>query len=221
MDQRPEQPPEGRLIAAAAEHMKLSIRQAAKRAGISYGRWRQIVQGYQNVSPGVFSSVRGPAPTVAKMAAVAGVTPEQMETEGQRPDVAKVMRAARPVAAPVLIREAREDATVIGLAPRMAEAVMEYLPEIAGLASAAAEIEEMPVPPGEAVFGPGPEADRWDKLVQLGWDMSPGKGFTLAQLVRAAAVARVKDAERREDYGGGEAAVRLISHLKRTIIASR
>ena len=40
--------------------------------------------------------------------------------------------------------------------------------------------------------------------------MSPGKGFTLAQLVRAAAVARVKDAERREDYGGGEAAIRLI-----------
>lgn len=98
MEQRPEQPPEGRLIADAADHMNLSIRAAARQAGISYGRWRQIVMGYQNVSPGSFAPVRAPARTLARMAAVVGVTPEQMETQGQRSDAAEFMRQdTRPV----------------------------------------------------------------------------------------------------------------------------
>lgn len=96
MEQRPEQPPEGRLIADAAERLDLSIREAARRAGISYGRWRQIVTGYQNVSPGSFATVHAPARTLAKMAAVVGITPEQMETEGQRPDAAEAMRQQVP-----------------------------------------------------------------------------------------------------------------------------
>ena len=75
MEQRPDQPPEGRLIAAAADNLNLSIREAARRAGISYGRWRQIVKGYQNVSPGSYAPVHAPAKTLAKMAAVVGVNP--------------------------------------------------------------------------------------------------------------------------------------------------
>jgi len=92
MDQRPEQPPEGKLIADAAARMKLSIREAARRAGISYGRWRQVTQGYQNVSPGSYAPVRAPARTLARMAQVVGIPAEAMETSGQRPDVAEVMR---------------------------------------------------------------------------------------------------------------------------------
>ena len=92
MEQRPEQPPEGRLIADAADHMNLSIREAARRAGISYGRWRQIATGYQNISSGVFAPVHAPAKTLARMAAVVGVTADQMETEGLRPDAAEIMR---------------------------------------------------------------------------------------------------------------------------------
>lgn len=95
MEKRPEQPPEGKLLAAAADRLDLSIREAAKRAGISYGRWRQIVMGYQNVSPGQFAKVRAPAKTLAKMAAIVGVTAEQMETEGQRPDAALALRDLR------------------------------------------------------------------------------------------------------------------------------
>jgi hypothetical protein len=92
MDQRPEQPPEGKLIADAANRLDLSIREAARRAGISYGRWRQITTGYQNVSPGSFAPVHAPAGTLAKMARVVGVTAEQMETAGQRPDAAEILR---------------------------------------------------------------------------------------------------------------------------------
>jgi hypothetical protein len=93
MDQRPDPTPEGRLIAAAAKSKNLSIREAARRAGLSYGRWRQVTAGYQNVSPGEFAIVNAPALTVARMAAAVNLTPEQVETQGQRPDAAAIMRS--------------------------------------------------------------------------------------------------------------------------------
>jgi len=104
MQTRPEPPPEGKLIADAAARNDLSIREAARRAGISYGRWRQITSGYQNVSPGEFAAVHAPARTLARMAAVVGVTPEQMEGEGQRPDAAEILRENRVTRLPVAAR---------------------------------------------------------------------------------------------------------------------
>lgn len=83
MDVRPEQPPEGRLIADALTRTGLSIREASRRAGISYGRWRQITSGVQNVSPGSYAQVRAPADTLARMAAVVGVTPGQLRDAGR------------------------------------------------------------------------------------------------------------------------------------------
>jgi len=44
---------------------KLSAREAARRAGISEGRWRQIASGYQVVSAGVYAPAHGPAGTLA------------------------------------------------------------------------------------------------------------------------------------------------------------
>ena len=109
MDQRPEPTPEGKLIGEAAADLDISIREAARRAGISYGRWRQVVTGRQNVSPGEYAAVRNvPARTLAKMALAVGLTPEQMETEGQRPDAAEEMRA-------MPAREREADAEVIPL----------------------------------------------------------------------------------------------------------
>lgn len=90
MNQRPAPPPEGRLIAEAADRLDLSIREAARRAGLSYGRWRQITAGYQNVSPGEYAIVRAPAKTIAKMARVVGVTSGQLAAVG-RADAAEVL----------------------------------------------------------------------------------------------------------------------------------
>ena len=91
MDERPSPPAEGKLIADALALSGMSIRQAAKRAGISYGRWRQITSGYQNVSPGSYATVRGPAATVARMARVVGLTPEDLHSAG-REDAADALR---------------------------------------------------------------------------------------------------------------------------------
>jgi hypothetical protein len=87
---RPEPPPWGTLISAALARAGLSAREAARRARLSEGRWRQITAGYQVVRPGVYASVRGPADTIARMAAVAGVTEAQLREAG-RDDAAELL----------------------------------------------------------------------------------------------------------------------------------
>src|ERR1700729_2100104 len=94
MTGRPEPPRWGALISAAPARQGLSAREAARRAGLSEGRWRQITGGYQVVSPGIYAEGRGPAATVARMAAVAGVTPAQLRAAG-RDDAAKVLATQR------------------------------------------------------------------------------------------------------------------------------
>ena len=102
MTERPEPPPWGLLIGAALRRSGISAREAARRAGLSEGRWRQITGGYQVVSPGVYARVHGPAATLAKMAAVAGVTPAELRTVG-RDDAAVVLQ--RQQAAQARLRE--------------------------------------------------------------------------------------------------------------------
>ena len=93
MPERPAPPPWGALLTRALGRAKLSAREAAKRAGISEGRWRQIASGYQVVSAGVYAPVRGPAATLARMSSVVGVTPAQLRRAG-RPDAARALTAA-------------------------------------------------------------------------------------------------------------------------------
>ena len=203
MDQRPEQPPEGRLIADAAGRLDLSIREAARRAGLSYGRWRQVTQGYQNVSPGNFARVRAPAKTLARMAAVAGVTPEQMETEGQRPDAAEIMRdraTADTAAAADTLTVVRSDAPAPPVSlergpgdlfpdidPAIRPGVDRHVEDIRELVESARKTGPLT---GNRIFPGDPhEADRWDWLAEL--------SLSLWQLIRLMAVGRVRDDERR------------------------
>lgn len=93
MSGRPDAPLWGALITAACRRGRMSARQAARQAGISEGRWRQITSGYQVVSPGEYAPVRGPAATLARMAAVAGVTPAELRAAG-REDAAQALEAS-------------------------------------------------------------------------------------------------------------------------------
>ena len=94
MSERPDPPPWGAAITAALRRSGTSARQAARQAGISEGRWRQIASGYQVVSPGVYAPVRGPAATLARMAAVAGVSAADLQAAG-REDAARLLDEAR------------------------------------------------------------------------------------------------------------------------------
>jgi transcriptional regulator with XRE-family HTH domain len=90
MTERPPAPPEGALIKAARAVSGFSQREAARRAGISESRWRQIVAGFQSVG-GKKVAFRSPDETVARMASVVGVTPEQLEAVG-RAEAAAALR---------------------------------------------------------------------------------------------------------------------------------
>lgn len=90
MSQQPGPPPprpEGELIAEYQKRSGLSVRQAARRAGISEGWWRQIVKGHQTLSGGGIGPVKGPAETVARMAFAVGV-PHHRLVEVGRDDAA-------------------------------------------------------------------------------------------------------------------------------------
>lgn len=90
MTERPDAPPEGELIKAALAVADLSQREAARRARISDTRWRQIVAGYQSVG-GEPVSFRSRDETLARMAHVVGVRPEQLADVG-RPEAAEALR---------------------------------------------------------------------------------------------------------------------------------
>lgn len=100
MDEYQGPPPEGELITAALKRKrpKLTIREAARRAGISEAWWRQVVRGYQPLKGGGKAPMRGSAETIASMARVVGVTPDQLEA-AERADAAAELRdlLAEPV----------------------------------------------------------------------------------------------------------------------------
>jgi hypothetical protein len=193
MNDRPAQPPEGRLIAEAAERLGLSIREASRRAGISYGRWRQIVTGQQHVSQGVVAPVRNaPAKTVARMARVVGVTPGDLEKAG-RGDAADELRKSEagkqetftPSPAPELGDEVRIPAY---LAAQMNDtALRSVVPQI--LARAREVLDRNPSATGSDIF---PE---WPKVAHV-WDL--GEPLSLYERAVYAATARL--VELREEW---------------------
>ena len=80
-------PPEALLIAAMRQRApRISMSEAARRSGISLTRWRQIENGFRP-ERGTRYRETGPAQTIARMAAVVGISPEQL-TEAGRPDAA-------------------------------------------------------------------------------------------------------------------------------------
>jgi hypothetical protein len=61
--------PVGQVVEPAREKLRISKREAARRAGISEGRWRQVVTGIQKAGGGVDIPVRPRAETVIAMLA--------------------------------------------------------------------------------------------------------------------------------------------------------
>lgn len=100
---RRHQRPEGVLIEEAlARPPKMSIRALGRRVGLSEGRVRQIINGYQSMQ-GQVLEVTGPAETVARLAFAAGVDAEALESVGRR-DAAEVLaRLEAPDATPIRV----------------------------------------------------------------------------------------------------------------------
>ncbi len=93
VNERPGQPPEGRLIMDAMERArpKLSGRKVAALAYLSEGRLRQILNGYTIVGAGNYVPTVGPADTVARIAKVVGLSPPELRAVG-RADAADALQ---------------------------------------------------------------------------------------------------------------------------------
>lgn len=163
----PDPPPEGVLIEAARQAAGMSAREAARRAGISEGWWRQVVRGYQTVPGGGYGPVRGPSATIARMAiAAGGITPEQMKDQGQRPDAAAAMEMIRTVRA-----AAGSESEAAPIAGEARVAAQPYADAIEDRYDAAVVRTGNPDPPGSEIFGAsdlGPAdpwaAEAWERL---------------------------------------------------------
>jgi hypothetical protein len=111
------QKPWGRLIDEGRRRTGLSVRKAASAAGISEGRWRQIVNGYQSAGNGQTITVDGPDDTVARMAEVAGVTPDELRSAGRDRAAAVLEGLLAPLDAEMA--EAMQHAVVLTLNARL------------------------------------------------------------------------------------------------------
>lgn len=89
--EKPPPPPAATLIRLVREAAGLKIPTVAKRAGISPARWSQIENGYE-VRQERVKAVNSRAVTLAHMAAAVALSPERLETEGERPDAAVILR---------------------------------------------------------------------------------------------------------------------------------
>ncbi|WP_047890991.1 hypothetical protein [Micromonospora sp. RV43] len=90
LTEKPEPRAEGVLISRAMERRGLTARAAAIQLGMSEGRLRQIVNGYQALGQGQFRLVIGKAIRVAQLAKLVGVTPAQLANAG-REDAAHIL----------------------------------------------------------------------------------------------------------------------------------
>lgn len=85
-------PPEGEALEAARKRLGISQNEAARRAGLSGTRWRQIASGIQSTG-GVAVPVRANADTLVRMARAVGLTPEELEA-ADRADAATLLRGS-------------------------------------------------------------------------------------------------------------------------------
>lgn len=113
----PMPPPEARLIAAKRAQLvpKVSGREAARRAGISPTRWRQLEAGVIRVRGHDFPEI-APAETLAYMALAVGVTQAELAGAG-RDDAAEILGKLAADGGLVRAQAARMVATVPGLSP--------------------------------------------------------------------------------------------------------
>lgn len=160
-DDPPRPTPEGRLIRQVRNLSipKLTIPAAAARIGLSAEQWGYIERGYYPARDGnpprPFSP---PAVTLAKMAHALRITPERLESEGQRPDAAEMLRE--------ILRRPLPRAT-----PEMAAAMADHVAEFEIRAAVARNAHPGERLTGEQVFPDRPDAAKyWDQLAALGWD---------------------------------------------------
>lgn len=144
--------PGAALIEQRRKELQISARDAARAAGMSDGRWRQIAKGYQQVTADVRAPVAAPPATLARMARVVGVSADELERAGEAP-AARALREMASDASPGPLASASDDELIAELRRRLARSRGELVDhESAPIVTTGPESVE---PPGEAPSVPG------------------------------------------------------------------
>lgn len=122
--ERPKKRPEGALLEALRERAGgLTVRGAAKRVSISEARWRQIENGYQVPTKGVYLPVIAPPETLAEMVRALGGTPIDLRNVGRLDASEALMRMGeRQIPLEELLSRASDFDLAVELARRLAPA---------------------------------------------------------------------------------------------------
>lgn len=88
---KPPQRPEATLLRRARKAAGRRIPAVAAEAGVSPSWWSQV-ENSAVARDGAYLPVKAEAGTFAHMAYAVGITPERLETEGERPDAAEILR---------------------------------------------------------------------------------------------------------------------------------
>lgn len=119
----PDTPPEGEALERARQRARISQREAARRAGISETRWRQITAGH-HIAGGVVVPDLGPAHTIARMAVAVGLTGAELAEAGRDDALAFLPIATLPEAGPETtmldLTEVSDEVLLAELARRLA-----------------------------------------------------------------------------------------------------
>lgn len=91
--QTPVPPPEARLIRIAREATGMTMADAARATNgkVSAAYWRDVERGYGG-RRGVRATARASDRILAQMASAVGISPERLETDGCRPEAARILR---------------------------------------------------------------------------------------------------------------------------------
>ena len=92
---RPEPPREAPLIDAARKRARITVREAARQSRVSEAHWRQIISGYESLGGGQYREVHAKPETLARIAQVVGITPDQLVKVG-REDAAQALEEITP-----------------------------------------------------------------------------------------------------------------------------
>jgi len=87
----PAPPPEAVLLRLARKAAGVTVQEAAGAAGISKAWLSSIENGFDTRGSGI-RPVRAKDSVIARLAAFLRISPQRMETEGERPDAAAVLR---------------------------------------------------------------------------------------------------------------------------------
>lgn len=213
----PMPPPEAATLRSARIRQHLSVREAAQRAGVSASLWRQVEAGYMTPAKGVHTPKIAPAATLARMAQAVDLQAEHLESRGQRPDAAEILREMerqapavtipRTAPPPASVDDSDDDiADVRLLLEGIDKLQIPIRPEFDRIMGIVRQFPPGVIIPGIVLFDDDRYIKSWDD--KIGSTYADGQIVTPARAAVSVALEQVKEQREAEQRGDAAAGLR-------------